>query len=185
VGHFHARVRIPLSSGSVELTVDVPDLDQMTHQDTALIFGVLNKAIDFARAVTLAEVEEPLGRAPELPPAPWPGLDGRDDAPEEPEDEEQEQPAFSRSDLEVPCPDCERSFTKQGLGVHRARAHPRKAPSAPEPKPELIEAKPGPVPTPRVCAEPGCDTLLSAYNKRKWCSLHEGNHLSPHFGRTG
>lgn len=28
----------------------------------------------------------------------------------------------------------------------------------------------------RRCKEPGCDTILSNYNKSEWCSLHERNH---------
>lgn len=28
----------------------------------------------------------------------------------------------------------------------------------------------------RRCKHPGCDTVLSNYNKREWCSVHERDH---------
>lgn len=39
-------------------------------------------------------------------------------------------------------------------------------------KAENNEAEEAPTPTERTCEEPGCETLLSRYNDREFCSLH-------------
>lgn len=54
-------------------------------------------------------------------------------------------------------------------------------------KPAAAKASPAPVsllPGQTVCAEPGCDTILSRYNKSKKCAPHESKILrSPRFAR--
>lgn len=186
---FHAKVHVPLqSAGFLEVVVDVPDMDRLQPDDREVVFSALETAINFAKEVALAK---PKGRLPELVEPGDPGfiddvaagrlspvvVDYQGGAHIQDFEEVHE----TLGPEKVPCPDCGRTFVPTGLGVHRARAHPGRAPSAPEPKPEPEHE----VPAPRVCAEPGCETLLSAYNKRKWCALHEGqNSRTGTFGRT-
>lgn len=169
---FYAKVLVPLEdAGTVELEAEVTDLNALEAAARDALFGLLRRCIEFAEGRDDAEVEERDEVVPERP-----GLEeaaGVNGGP---------MPLQLAPEM-VECPECHKEFTKQGIGVHRARAHPRQVPTAPEPKPEPIQPAKD-VPAPRVCAEPGCDTLLSTYNKRKWCAVHEGRHAPSGFGRT-
>lgn len=49
---------------------------------------------------------------------------------------------------------------------------------------ELLGSARGPVrhfPAGRVCEAPGCETLLSIYNSRSWCSVHDFDETLLHF----
>lgn len=79
--------------------------------------------------------------------------------------------------VERVCDDCGLTFASgAALGGHR-KVHRAPAPE-PEPESEVTPIRG------RECAEPGCTTRLSAYNKNDRCGVHDSLIVPPKFAQA-
>lgn len=85
---------------------------------------------------------------------------------------------YKAPDVEHTCGDCGMTFASgAGLGGHR-KVHRATPEPAAEPDTDVTPIRG------RECAEPGCTTRLSAYNKNDRCGVHDSLIVPPKFARA-
>lgn len=164
MSRFYAKVLVPLTGdGWFQIEADLPDFDAVQADEMAVVRAALRQAFEFALGVDEAVAFEQHDLEDAAPVQPSrleeaAGINGGPVPRRAPEPKPD--PGHVENGRAAPpfpvemikCPECDREFVPSGLKVHQARAHP----------PE------------RRCAEEGCGTILSRYNKGNRCGQHEG-----------